>query len=300
MGFAWRTLLIFSSRQLEAVLFLREGTFLGQPTGYLRGFSAKGETLIVAEAGREDYWLAVACKMLLDSHRAFLILLDRARPNTLSRPLPLKYQISRQVLPVHWQHSLQPTLDDTIAPLGRRTRRNLRHALLHFRKNGWVFKPDLAFHELAWGVGALRSTCTHPFSEEVGHQRLQHAAAAAQPLRMGLFDAHGRWLSCIAGYRDAGITNVLWQANVEGIDKESVCTTMRALLFQHEIQLGTARVCFIGGTTRLMEHMCTPIEGDRLVLGRPGLRLALMRRLPPGLFDHASQALDPALLNFHS
>ncbi len=88
MGFAWRTLLIFSSRQLEAVLFLREGTFLGQPTGYLRGFSAKGETLIVAEAGREDYWLAVACKMLLDSHRAFLILLDRARPNTLSRPLP--------------------------------------------------------------------------------------------------------------------------------------------------------------------------------------------------------------------
>jgi hypothetical protein len=300
IGVAWRTLLIFSSRQLEAVLFLREGTILGQPTGYMRGFSAKGETMIVAEAGREEYWLAVACKMLLDSRRAFLILLDRPKPTGFSHSLPAQYQLARQALPVLWQHPLQSTFDATIASLGRRTRRNLRHALLHVRKNDWHFQPELTLRELASGVDALRSTCTHPFSADVARQRLQHSATVPLPLRMGLFDAEGRWLSCIAGYRHAGVTSILWQVNARGFDKESICITMRALLLQHEIERGTRLVRFIGGTTRQMEHLCTPTESERIVLGRAGLRLALTRHLPSRILGRASNALDPNLLSSQS
>jgi hypothetical protein len=292
----WRMLLVYSVVQLEAVLFLQEATLLGVPTGYFRGHNAKGEILIVAESGKEENWLAAALKLLLQRHRAFLVLLDRQTPGPATLALSGAFHLRSDSIDQFWELPLAETFDTTLATMGRRTRRNLRHALRQVEQNGWQFHPALSMNELSMALHELRSCSTRPTSEITAERRLRYAAGIPNPMAMGLRDAEGRWLSCIAGSTTANATNVIWQENCAGYPQDSLCTIMRALLLRHEIERGAHLIRFIGGTNALQEHLCKPSESRRLWLGRPGMRLGLLRRLPQSSLMQASKTLGSDLI----
>jgi hypothetical protein len=274
-----RLLLLRSGGRLEAAIFLLEQTVCGVPTGYFHADEALGGQLILCEEGREDHLLALGMQLLLDCKRAFLILLDRpaGAPAMIAQHRSLRVRTIDTA--VHWQHPLQSTFDATVAPLGHRTRRNLRYALRRVQKNGWKFLPTLDATQLASALATLSANSTHPFPAKVSATRLRLAAETPGSFAMGLLDAQGQWLSCLVGRRVAGATEVFWQSNLRGYGTDSLCTTMRALMMQQEIDRGASLVRYVGGTCSHMQHCCTPTEIRQTTIGRRGLRLLLVRAL---------------------
>jgi hypothetical protein len=289
-------LLVYSAGRLEAIVFLQEATLLGVPAGYFRGHNAKGEVLIVAESGGEEYWLAVSLQLLMRRHRAFLVLLDRQTPCPDSLALSGNLRFRSDTIDQFWLRPLADTFDSTLATMGRRTRRNLRYALRQVEQNGWQFRPSLAMEELSAALHELRSCGTRPVSEIMAERRLLYAAAIPNSMAMGLTDANGHWLSCMAGSTDGKTTDVLWQENRAGFAKDSICTMMRALLIRSEIERGANLVRFIGGSNTLLEHVCEPSGSERLWIGRPGLRLGVLSRLPQSSLMQASKTLGSSFL----
>ena len=284
-GWVPRTLLLRSGARLEAAVFLLERTVLGLPTGYFRGGDALGETLILCDAGREEEFLARTLKLFLDSHRAFLVLLDQP-PETVA-PSPNGFRRRSVAVTLHWQHQLAGSFDATVASFGHRTRRNLRYALRRVEKNGWQFLPNLSARQLIAAVSHLSTRSTHPFPPEIVATRLNLAARTPDSFAMGLVDAQGQWLSCLIGRRTGSTTEIFWQANAAGHAADSLCTTMRSLFMREEVRLNAASVAlekarmvrYIGGTCPFMQHCCTPSESLQTSLARRGLRWLLATAL---------------------
>jgi hypothetical protein len=276
-GWSQRTILLRSGNSIEAALYLQECTPAGLPSGYFRGCDALGDTLILCDAGREQYLLQRTIDLLLSSHRAFLVLLERPADAPAYTPLHTDWHFTTQPIACRWHHPLGSSFDDTVALFGRRTRRNLRYALRRVQLNDWSFLPALGPVDIAAAIAELATTSTHPFATHQEHTRLHLATTLQDSFAMGLRDADGRWLSCIIGRRTPEAAEVFWQSNARGFDRDSLCTAMRALFMQEEIARGTPAIHYIGGSASLMQHCCPPVAGIRSAIGRPGLRLSLLR-----------------------
>jgi hypothetical protein len=274
-GWSQRTILLRSQGVIQAAVYLQECTPAGLPTGYFRGFDAQGDTVILCEALREKELLQQTIDLLLASHRAFLILMDRP----IEAPACSGWYCSTVPLVRRWYHPLRATFDDTLALFGRRTRRNLRYALRRVERNRWRCHPSLTAAQLSTALTQLASTCTHPFLPHEQQTRLDLAMTMDGGFAMGLSDADGRWLSCIIGRRTPCATEIFWQSNARSQGNDSLSLTMRALFLREEIARGTRQIRYISGTTPLMQHSCTPVPGLQTAIGRPGLRLSLIRRI---------------------
>jgi hypothetical protein len=276
-GWSQRTILLRSGNFIEAALYLQECTPAGLPSGYFRGCDALGDTLILCDAGREQHLLQRTIDLLLSSHRAFLVMVERPADAPACRTLHPGWHFTTEPISCRWYHPLRSGFDDTLALFGRRTRRNLRYALRRVQRNGWSFLPALGPADIAAAIAQLAATSTHPFAPHQEHTRLQLATTLPSSFAMGLRDADGRWLSYIIGRRTPEAAEVFWQSNARGFDRDSLCTAMRALFMQEEIARGTPAVHYIGGSASLMRHCCPPVAGIRSAIGRPGLRLSLLR-----------------------
>ncbi len=280
-GWSQRVLLLRSAGGLEAVVFLLERTPFGLPTGYLRGSSALGETLILCEAGREELLLTRATELLLQSHLAFLVMLDEPASDPIAAVGRFGPHLRRRAAidDLYYEHPLGDTFDATIRSFGYRTRRNLRYALRRVAKNSWRFHPDLSAEQLRAAVQQLADTSTHPYPAAAAGMRLRLAAETPDSFAMGLTDADGRWLSYLVGRRRNGTAEVFWQSNAAGHSKDSLCTTMRALFMGEEIASNSSRVLYVGGTCPLMQHCCTPTPSLQLFVARHGIRLLLLNTI---------------------
>jgi hypothetical protein len=263
---------------LDAVLYLIERTPFGLPTGYFRGSCALGETLILCEAGREELLLTRATELLLESHRAFLVMLDEPAADPAAATGRFSSHLRRRAAidDLYYEHPLSNTFDTTINTFGYRTRRNLRYALRRVTKNSWNFHPDLSAEQLRSAAEQLAGTSTHPYPASAAAMRLRLAADTPDSFAMGLTDADGHWLSYLVGRRRNGTAEIFWQSNAAGHSKDSLCTTMRALFMREEIARGSERVRYVGGTCPLMQHCCTPTPSLQLSIARSGLRLLLL------------------------
>lgn len=281
-GWTSRVLVLEQAGHVVAAMFLRERTLWGLGTGWLRGGDGLGETLILCSPQAEQNLLAAAVETLLQSRRAFIVLLDR--PGGGDTPV-LEFQTPtirvRKCSPViHWQLELKSTFDETLAAFGHRSRRNLRHALRHVAARRWEFLPVLTEPQVWEATDTLSRQSTHPFAQSSGQARLQLDRSVSGAFSMGLRDACGRWLSIITGRRTpSGTTEVFWQSNARDVRHESVCTTMRALLLQHELAIGAIRLRYIGGTCPLMQHCCVGEPSLQISIARKGLRLWLVKQL---------------------
>lgn len=281
-GWRARVLVLEQAGHVVAAIFLRERTLCGFGTGWLRGGDGLGETLILCNPQAEPNLLPAAIEALLQSRRAFIVLLDR--PVGVDDPLfglrSRSIRVRGTSPVIHWQLELQPTFDQTLSAFGHRSRRNLRHALRSVAARGWEFIPRLAGPQLWEATDSLSRGSTHPFTETTGTARLELDRSVPGAFSMGLRDRSGRWLSTLTGRRTPdGTTDVFWQSNARDVPHESVCTDMRALLLQHEVAAGATRLRYIGGTCPLMQHCCSAEPSLQISIARRGLWFWALKQL---------------------
>ena len=280
-GYAHRLLVLHTGEELCAAVSLRERTLLGLPTGLLQGSDAKGEAMVLCPPGEEVKWLVAGIEAVFGSRRCAALHLScpqGAEKEEMGDQLN-QAGLQQRTLPARafWRTVLAQRYDDTLVPFGRRTRRNLRHALRRVAQNGWQFLPELTAAQVADATTSLSTRSTHPYSRRAIAARLELETSHRNSFSMGLRSPKGEWLSMMSGVRRSeGVTDIFWQANVAS-GHDSLAITMRALLMRHEGERGAVGLRFIGGTSPLMEHCCVPDPAQQTLITRPGLKLALLR-----------------------
>lgn len=173
---------------------------------------------------------------------------------------------------------LEPTLEGTLARLGRHTRRNLRY----YRRRaqtalGAEFVPAVEMTHEEFLELSRSSTNQIPDVEAAW----RFACLGASPGRMfaGVRDRNGRWLSVIAGRREARVTEVEWQMNRADLPRYSLSTVMRSFLLEHEVGLGMKQMTFKGGTPHSIRHSLLPSQSVDIGLVRRSVVGWVMRRI---------------------
>lgn len=153
---------------------------------------------------------------------------------------------------------LLETLDDTLAPMGLKTRKHMRYYMRRVAKDlGAEFVPaaSLSFDEFM----ELNNASAYRATEEVARWRYSSFAAARRPLLCGLRDGQGRWLSVIGGLHADDYMELYWQMNRDEpqLKQLSIGTAIRSFLLEHEIERGTKRFYVEGGTSHTMSNAFT-------------------------------------------
>ena len=168
---------------------------------------------------------------------------------------------------------LQSTYDETLALMGKHTRRNLRY----YRRRAeaeigceFVTEPVITEEEFL----VANQASAYPVSEELARWRFASLAGLPGRLWLGIKNNRDEWLSLIAGRSHHGITEIDWQVNRSGLPEYSLSTVMRSYLLEHEIAKGTHRLYFEGGTPHPIRHT---LEREKIV------DLVVLRRSPRGL-----------------
>jgi len=178
---------------------------------------------------------------------------------------------------------LAKTFDETLANMGRHTRRNLRYYRRRLEADlGVTFFPDAEI-DLKTFLEVNR-TSTLPIPKKAAAAQYKEMARLTNGLLAGVRSPDGRWLSLIGGRRHEGATEIDWQMNYAGLPRYSLSTVMRSYLLEHEIARGTARLIFEHGTPHSMRHsFVTPTVVDILVRRR-SLREWALRRFADWIF----------------
>jgi hypothetical protein len=150
---------------------------------------------------------------------------------------------------------LEKTLDQTLAAMGKHTRRNLRY----YRRKAeselmCTFESDVKSSLSMARLIELNQASTHPVTNVVLERRYGTMKALDGLFCVGVKTLDGQWISLLGGRRHHGISEIDWQMNRGGLEKFSVGTVIRAYLIEHEIAIGTDRLFFEGGTPHSMRH----------------------------------------------
>jgi hypothetical protein len=196
---------------------------------------------------------------------------------------------------------VEDTFDATLANLGKTTRRNLRYyrrraeADLGHRA---IDHPKLTREEF---LGFNRIS-THPVTEQEAAWR--YKMSRSMPLGglfLGLRAANGDWLSLVGGRTHEGSTHIEWQMNRADMPAYSLGTVMRSHLIEHEVERGTKKLYFVGGTlhsmrSALVAHKVVDLLVLRHVLPQWMLRLMVSQAAKQG--SHMGQLLFQDVLKW--
>jgi hypothetical protein len=186
---------------------------------------------------------------------------------------------------MHTYLTIEPTLDETLAHLGKHTRRNLRY----YRRRAEAdlqtsFDPEAGCSMSREEFLKLDQESTHPVGAGAMQKRFDDLRRVKGSFCVGVRDGSGRWLSLMGGRRHYALTEVDWQANRSGLEKYSLGTVMRAYFLEHEVELGTERLFFEGGTPHTMHHSFQTERAADVVAVSPALRARILRHFARFIF----------------
>jgi hypothetical protein len=195
---------------------------------------------------------------------------------------------------------LEKTVDETLAVMGKHTRRNLRY----YRRKAeaeleCIFEGDVKSMLNKAQLIELNEASTHPVSEDVLERRYSSMKALDGLFCVGVKRPDGQWISLLGGRRHHGVSEIDWQMNRGGLERYSVGTVIRAYLIEHEINIGTSRLYFEGGTPHSMRHAFVSEKAVDIVVAKRSLFVSLLRRVahwsPPRNNFLLQTLVDPAL-----
>jgi len=174
--------------------------------------------------------------------------------------------------------ALQKTLNETLAGMGKHTRRNFRYYRRRAEAElGCSFVNDAPGVLTMAQLMELNHASTHPVAQSVLERRFETMKSAGFFV-VGLKKAGGQWISLLGGRRHHGVTEIDWQMNRSGLAKYSVGTVIRSYLIEYEVSIGTDRLFFEGGTPHTMRHSFLSKEAMDIVVMDRSLFVFLLRR----------------------
>jgi hypothetical protein len=188
---------------------------------------------------------------------------------------------------------LKKTFDETLAAMGKHTRRNLRY----YRRKAeeelmCSFESDVKSLLSMAEFAELNRTSTHPVNNAVLERRYSTMKALAGLFCVGVKTPDGQWISLLGGRRHHGVSEIDWQMNRGGLEKYSVGTVIRAYLIEHEIEIGTGKLFFEGGTPHSMRLAFISEKAVDIVVTRRSLFAFALRRLARWRGPHKNYLLQ--------
>jgi hypothetical protein len=182
---------------------------------------------------------------------------------------------------------LGPSYDETLAMLGRHTRRNIRNARkAALSKNlAFTFWSDGSGMQTEARVALGRNMQPYPLTETRMRRLEAYADAAGQPFRSVLQTAEGQAISYSCGYIDRQTAYLVYQLNDSEWSALGPSLMNRAFLMEALINLGCREIVFVHGCSGILMHACIPMTLDRYVVVRDSAlahaAVRLIRKLRP-------------------
>ncbi len=281
---------LFDGEELVAAMLFAERLVSGFPSGYLKADGAFGEEFLICPPALSATYMPMLLGKLFDQRSVSIAhVAQSVNAETAFAHLPDEtgIEVEWKPRPSHYRLPLRASMEETLAPYGVRTRRNLRYYLRKSRSEGCQFLSELNGEERLEAVSSLTDRVTHNLSIKATLLREKTMQATREAFALGMRAADGSWLSYLTGWRRGQRTFVYWQMNHVTSGNSSISTAMRAFLMEKEIARGTKEIVFVGGTSLVLmrcceEDLCVDLIARRRSLRSRLLSLLLRRLLPPG------------------
>jgi hypothetical protein len=274
---------------LSGAVLLYEYQVAGRGTGVFATDDTTGERTVIAPFNIRTQVAEEVCQALMDRGAVAVMISFEGggcRPAS-TRKVTATSQIVTRTRSVPRYLPLAATAEATLAMLGRHTRRNLRYYRRRLETEvGAEFVP-----EVEMGLPqflAINRASTNPVSDKLARWRYESIQRTHGTLFAGVSAPSGRWLSLIGGRRHNGSTEIDWQINLAGLPRYSLSTVMRSYLVEHEIELGTTKLAFTGGTPHSMRHSFVSVDAVDVIALRRSSRAWMLRRFARWIFPETN------------
>ena len=281
-----------TANDLDGAILLYEYQIAGHGTGVFATDDLTGERTVIAPSPIRTEVVQVACHQLLERGALTVMITLEGKTDTRndawlrSAPAP-PCRIAARAREVPRYLPLGETLDETLAMLGRHTRRNLRYYRRRLELEiGATFVPEVAMRKEEFFEFNRRST--HPAPEAYVAWRYNAIQQTPDAMFAGVKSRDGRWLSLIGGRRRSRMTEIEWQMNLGRLSRYSLSTVMRSYVLEHEVQLGTTQLVFVGGTPHSMRHSFVCSDAVDVIAQRRSLNALLLRQLSRWIFPQTN------------
>ena len=236
---------------LLGATLIYEYRFAGMPTGIFATDDINGTRTVLAPApSRLEVAQHAIAQLMVRKAAIVFASVDEDAALAQEPPVLPGVALARRTRWIPTTLALGDTVDATLAPLGTRTRRNLRY----YRRRaaaelGAQFVPQAQPSREEFL--ALNCASTHPLSQDDAiwrYELFDRSRQRGATLYAGMRSADGEWFSLIWGQRRDNALEIEWQINRADISHHSFSIAMRAFLLEHEVMMGTKQLRFIGGT----------------------------------------------------
>jgi len=271
---------------VDGAVLIYQYQIAGRRTGVYATDDLGGSRTVIAPAEIRTVVAEMVCRTLVESGATVALVSLAGEGNMIVRPVAKPCQACRvatrrRMVPQYL--ALAATYDQTLATLGKHTRRNLRYYRRMVEAKLQVeFVPSVAMGRAEFME--MNRASTNPGKADMVAWRYESLLAVERPLFCGLRAADGRWLSLIGGRRSSGVVDVAWQLNLAGMPRYSLSTAMRSFLLEYEISQGTERLVFEGGTPHSMRHSFVPVDVVDVIVERRSMAAWLLRKFSRWIF----------------
>jgi hypothetical protein len=271
-----------SSIKAQAGMLLYEHRIADVGMRIFTSFDNTGRRTLVPAAIDSAQFAQLVCRTLLDHGAQSILLTFRHDGPALSEALKcsgyaLRWATRERVIPGYLQ--LRMTYDETLAHMGARTRNHLRYYRRRAEKDlGCEFVPEVIISRQDFIE--LNRISAYPSTDEIAGWKFDSCKQHEQSVLYGLRDRDGRWLSLVGGLHVDRNMEMFWQINRHDMKPYSLGTVMRSFLIEHELNRGTRRLYFEGGTSHSMSHSFVQEKCTDLFVMRDNL----VARQIPALF----------------
>lgn len=266
---------------LQAAALFFEYRICGVRTGAYTTGDAVGFNSVIAPFADRTQVAAVALRALVKGGARVVLATyeghKAAQPREALANLPGLQAASRQRY-VERSLKLHPTMEATLAQMGKHTRSNLRYYRRRLEKQMTLkFVAEAAPLLAGVDLQSINAASLNPVTPAEFMRRVRSATELPGSFLCGLQGPGGEWLSLVGGWRQGGITVLHWQMNTAGYENHSLSTVMRSFLLEAEIARGAEQLMIHGGTPHTMHHAFDRQPIADLIVRRKGLPSLLLR-----------------------
>ena len=269
--------------QLRAAVLLSEYRPAGLRTHIVTTDDEGGWRSVVAMPAdrRQAAAHALRAALSMGAHLAVATIDVSSPATTPSPPAQLPLRAATRSRAVSMRLPLAPTLEDTLATMGRSTRVNMRYYRRKLESEHDIeFVAEPLQHIALDEIARFQRASRYPSAPREFLRRIE-ACQDRGGYISGLRVRGGPWLSFAGGWRQDRTSVLYMQINSPDWGKASLSMVMRSFLIEDEIRRGSDELLFFGGTPHSIHHAFTvnTVE-DLLVRRESGLAELLVRTLP--------------------
>jgi hypothetical protein len=268
---------------VQGAVMLYEYTLAGQGLRLFATDDTSGLGTVIAPAGMRIQVAEAACARLTEMGALGTLItvasgIEDAQAECAPERRTRAFELARQQRSVPLGLPLGGTFDETLAALGKHTRRNLRYYRRRLESDlGSEFVPQVEMSRRDFL--AFNRASMNPATEAWAEWRYESVRNGDAVMFAGMRGRDGRWLSLIGGHRHEVTTHIDWQMNLAGLTHCSLSTVMRSYVLEHETELGMKHMVFTGGTPHSMRHSFACVDVTDVVALRRSMAGATLRRL---------------------